>query len=222
MMTRISYVFWDSDNTLTANGDLHWRKHVETAARYGVMIPESYQKRIYHNNGQQNWEWLNGEFGLDVPAHLYLREVDEWYAAHVSEIEFRPGIPEALDLFAAKGCRQCVVSNGRRNSVLLALEAKGLVPKFEFILCKEDYDGRKPDPAPYLVARAKMDGIVGASIDPTHCLAIEDDPLGVTSAHKAGMQVIHRRLQESDPSSPEADASAFEKDEFLAACGKFV
>ena len=56
---------------------------------------------------------------------------------------------EALDYFKQGNVPQAVVSNGRRKSVLSALQAKKLFPYFDFILCKEDYEGRKPDPAPY-------------------------------------------------------------------------
>lgn len=221
-MTRASYIFWDSDNTLTANGDLHWRKHVAVAARYGVTIEPVWQKRIYHNNGAQNWDWLTAELGLSVARERYLQEIDQWYADHVEDIEFRPGIIAALDMFSAAGCRQCVVSNGRRSSVMLALEAKKIAGRFVFILCKEDYEGRKPDPAPYLTARVRMEGVVGAMIEPSHCLAIEDDPLGVTSASAAKLPVIHRRLNEDDPPAPEAEQSVYSESDFLAACRAYL
>lgn len=210
------YIFWDSDNTLTDNGELHWLKHLNTAARYGVQLTDAQRNRIYHNNGAQNWQWLHDELGLDVAQATYLSEIDGWYADHVASINLRPGVAAALALFEAAGCTQCVVSNGRRNSVMLALEVKNLLPHFAFVMCKEDYDGRKPDPAPYLAARARMDGLIGAAIDPRTCLAIEDDPLGVTSAHKAGIPVIHRRLNDADAHAPEAKASVYDAAEFLA------
>ena len=197
-------------------------KHRETAAKYGVALDDSHRQAIYHNNGQQNWEWMRKDFGLDIPLERYLEEIDAWYADHVVNVRFRPGIAEALDLFSAAGCRQCVVSNGRRNSVMLALNARNIVPRFDFILCKEDYEGRKPDPSPYLTALQKMENSINTTIDLADCLAIEDDPLGVTSAHSAGIKVIHRRLNDSDPSAPEADVSVFSEDDFLNACKKFI
>ena len=53
-MTKARYIFWDSDNTLSENGELHWLKHRETAAKYGVALDDSHRQAIYHNNGQQN------------------------------------------------------------------------------------------------------------------------------------------------------------------------
>lgn len=221
-MTSISYVFWDSDNTLTANGELHWRKHKEVAARHGVTLLDEHRKRIYQNNGAQNWVWMTTELGLKVGCTEYLKEVDAWYKEHAHEIEFRPGIPEALDMFEAAGHKQCVVSNGRRESVLIALKEKGIADRFDFILCKEDYEGRKPDPEPYLAALRRMEEVAGKKIDLAECLAIEDDPLGVTSASAAGMRVIHRRLNKDDAPAPEATANVFEKDEFLTTLRRYA
>ena len=44
---------------------------------------------------------------------------------------------------------------------MAALQAKGLDPRFKFVLCIEDYEGRKPQPAPYLAAKGSItvDGV---------------------------------------------------------------
>ena len=221
-MTKARYIFWDSDNTLAENGELHWQKHLETAKKYGVTLNDSHRSQIYHNNGHQNWTWLKKELGLKADQNTYLEEIDIWYAAHVGDIPLRPGIAEALEMFRAAGCRQCVVSNGRRNSVLLALNARDIVSKFDFILCKEDYEGRKPNPSPYLTAIRKMEDTANETVQPYECLAIEDDPLGVTSAFGAQIPVIHRRLHKKDPVAPEAIVSVYDEGEFLAACRNFI
>ena len=221
-MSKARYIFWDSDNTLAENGELHWRKHLEVARNYGVKLTDAHRTAIYQNNGSQNWEWITRDLGLKVKKETYLEEIDRWYADHVATIPLRPGIAEALDMFAAAGCRQCVVSNGRRNSVLLALNAREIVSRFEFILCKEDYEGRKPSPLPYLTAIRKMEDTANDSIYTHECLAIEDDPLGVTSASGAGMRVIHRRLHRNDPQAAEAIVSVYDEQEFLSACRSFI
>jgi HAD superfamily hydrolase (TIGR01509 family) len=197
-MTAIQYVFWDSDNTLVNTGLHHWRKHVEILKSLGITLDEKYQRRIYENNGAQNWEWLRAELGLTIPKDDYLDLIDRWYYDHIHEMHVRPGIWDALDMADHIGLPQAVVSNGRRRSVLAALTAKELAPRFEFILCNEDYEGRKPDPSPYLAAKTKMQQIKGLAIDPASCLVIEDDPLGVQSATAAGMPVIHRPPGDDD------------------------
>lgn len=195
---NIRYVFWDSDNTLVKTYDHHWNKHFETLKSQGIALGEQWKERIYTNNGAQNWEWLTAELGLKMDKDSYLDEIDNWYYRNISSIELREGILESLAHFQQENIPMCVVSNGRRRSVMAALEAKKLTPYFKFILCKEDYQGRKPDPAPYLAAKTKMQQIVGHAIDAQECLVIEDDPKGVQSALAAGMVVIDRPIDDTD------------------------
>jgi HAD superfamily hydrolase (TIGR01509 family) len=127
-----------------------------------------------------------------VPQDAYLNQIDQWYMDHVDQINIRPYVLEALQYFKAQNIPQAVVSNGRQRSVMAALKAKNLTPFFEFILCKEDYEGRKPEPTPYLTALEKMRDIRREDIKATDCLVVEDDPLGVEAGTAAGMQVYHR------------------------------
>lgn len=205
----IKYVFWDSDNTLVKTYDHHWNKHFETLKAQGIHLGDEWKERIYTNNGAQNWEWLRADLGLRMDKDAYLDAIDGWYYRHIDRIEIREGIDEALAHFDAKGYPMCVVSNGRRRSVMAALEAKNLVRHFKFILCIEDYQGRKPEPAPYLAAKTKMQQVAGHSIDAKECLVIEDDPKGVESGTAAGMTVLHRPLGDDGTEKFLADIRSF-------------
>lgn len=200
-MTPCRYVFWDSDNTLVETADHHWNKHVQILKSLGITLDEQYRPRIYTHNGAQNWEWITNELGLSLDKDDYLNRIDRWYFDHIADIKIRPGVEEAITLFAQGGLHQAVVSNGRRRSVMAALEARDLARHFAFILCKEDYQGSKPEPAPYLAAKTRMQQLTGDSIDPAHCLVIEDDPGGVESGQAAGMRVLHRPPGPDDPAA---------------------
>lgn len=198
-MISVQYVFWDSDNTLVDTAEHHWRKHFETLKTHGIDLDDQYRKRIYENNGTQNWAWITEELGLDLPQQDYLDQIDQWYFEHIDEIQIRAGVLEAIRYFDDNEMPQAVVSNGRRRSVIAALDAKDLSRHFKFILCKEDYDGRKPDPAPYLAALKKMEEVEGSQIAPATCLVVEDDPLGVQAGEAAGMAVFHRPIGDDKP-----------------------
>ncbi len=197
-MSKIRYVFWDSDNTLVQTYRHHWFKHVETLKTLGITLGDEWQERIYTNNGAQNWEWLSSELGLALDKDNYLDRIDHWYFTQIANIEIRDGVLDAIQLFKDAGLRQAVVSNGRQRSVTASLTAKDLVKHFDFILCKEDYQGRKPEAAPYLAAKTRMQQITGDIIDPQSCLVIEDDPKGVESGIAAGMVVIDRPIGADD------------------------
>ena len=215
MMPR--FVFWDCDNTLIENAGLHWQKHKVVLERHGYTLPDSIRRTFYHNNGNQNWHWLVDNLGLNISCQDYLLEVDTWYHAHIHELPLRAGVPWALEYFKNNGAKQCVVTNARRASVEPMIEVQKLIPYFAFTWCKEDYANRKPDPMPYLSAITKMESLIGHPIDATECLAIEDDPLGVTAAHAAGIRVLQRRFERDESPSSDADISLFDEDDFIAA-----
>lgn len=221
-MSSIRYIFWDSDNTLIDTFALHWAKHVNTLKKHAIELDDKYKPRIHHNNGQQNWEWMAAELGLLVPQHDYLTEIDEWYASNADKLEFLSGVEDALKFFLEKGFKQCVVSNGRKSSVLPAHKALSTEKYFEFIMCKEDYEGRKPDPAPYLKALEKMSETEGRNILPDECVAIEDDPLGVEAAKRAGFTTIFRPTSLVTQISEFADYTVKNKEEFLNSIKKIL
>lgn len=209
-------LFWDSDNTIVNTGEMHWRKHMHTLATQGITLPDHERERIYTNNGQQNWEWLSREYGLTISCSDYLALIDQWYGEHIHDIHMRDGVDEVMKLATESGIHQAIVSNGRRHSVLMSLQPHQVESRVRFVLCKEDYEGRKPDPAPYLAALDRMNHETGLSLLPSECMAIEDDPKGVESAVRAGMRVIHRKLSVDQPDAENATACVYEASAFAS------
>jgi beta-phosphoglucomutase-like phosphatase (HAD superfamily) len=58
----------------------------------------------------------------------------------------------------------------------------GLLDAFDDIITGSDVQNGKPDPEIYLLAASRL------HVDPHQCLAIEDAPAGIESAHAAGME----------------------------------
>ncbi len=211
----IQAVFWDYDNTILATADAHWKKHQTVLATHGIQLDEVFKKKIYANNGNQNWEWMSQELGLKVPQEEYLKAVDREFQQYMLNLEMRPGVAELFTLIKNLGLPQGIITNARRNSAEPVLDERGITSFMRLILFKEDYQGRKPEPTPYLSGFEKMGILLKESIEPKRCIVIEDDPNGVESAHKAGAIVIHRKLSEEEPDSPLADYCCFHKDDFI-------
>ncbi len=72
----IQAVFWDYDNTILVTADAHWRKHERILAKHGIELNPIYKKRIYENNGSQNWKWMREELNLKIPEDAYLEMID--------------------------------------------------------------------------------------------------------------------------------------------------
>ena len=217
-MPRIKAVFWDSDNTLIDTFALHWAKHVAVLARHGITLDSSYKQRIHENNGIQNWQWLSAELGLAVPQADYIKEIDTYFLEHSHTLKLRGAVSKILDLCDAKHIPQMVVSNGRRHSVEMSHAATNIQNRFLFLMCKEDYDGRKPEPAPFLTALDRYHKMTGNIIQAHECLAIDDDPLGVESAKRAGMMTLYRPTDLVPQTCVFADFTAHNDDTFVELC----
>jgi HAD superfamily hydrolase (TIGR01509 family) len=212
----IKYIFWDHDNTIVVSRELHWQKHKFTLASLGLKLMDTPENRqhIYHNNGEQNWHWLTRLYGSFIPLNDYLTRIDDYYRSHLSTLACRSGIRECLQIARDKKMIQSIVSNGRKNSVLPTLEALGIRSYFEVIVCKEDYQDRKPSADSYNMARQLLETQSNHKIDPDNCLAIEDDPFGIEAAAKAGFHVLQRKLDPEDTNHPLARYHVFEEEDF--------
>ncbi|MGD9692186.1 MAG: HAD family hydrolase [Phycisphaerales bacterium] len=84
----------------------------------------------------------------------------------------------------AAGLTLAVCSGSRRHEVIPVLDALNLTPLLSTVVTCDDVANTKPDPEPYLLAATRL------NLPPSECLAIEDTPVGVTSARAAGCRVL--------------------------------
>ena len=211
----IQAVFWDYDNTILSTAEAHFRKHQKVLSRYGIELDETDRQRIYENNGHQNWDWIQNRWGLSCSKNDYLEAIDFEFQKEIINIEIRPGVMELFEWIKKLKLPQAIITNARKSSAKRVLDEKNITPFMDFILFKEDYEGRKPDPSPYLKGFEQMQLLLGKSIESKQALAIEDDPKGVISAHKAGLIVVQRKFNEKEVDSPYADYCCFHKEAFV-------
>ena len=93
-----------------------------------------------------------------------------------------PGALRLLGEVAAAGVPHALVTSSER--VIMEAVLRQLKVSFPVTVCGEDVAATKPDPAPYLLAAARL----GA--DPRWCAALEDSPNGVAAAEAAGCLTV--------------------------------
>ena len=76
-----------------------------------------------------------------------------------------------------------VCSGSHRGDIEPMLEGWDVLSLLQTLVSADDVDKTKPDPAPYLLAAARL------SLDPARCVAIEDSPAGIAAARAAGFRV---------------------------------
>lgn len=117
------------------------------------------------------------------------------FLALVDQVEEKPGA-RALVLAAREaGLKVAVASSSTRRVVRTVLEARRLWPLFDAAATGDEVARKKPDPAIFLLAAARV------AAPPERCLVLEDSMPGVRGARNAGIPVI---------AVPEVDPAAFE------------
>ena len=107
---------------------------------------------------------------------------DAHYQAHNS-FGFYPGVEELIPHLKALGLKVGVVSGGMLRR-LLTPQTEPFLRTFDAIVTGDECTHGKPNPEPFLRCAKKL----GAP--PEECLVVENAPLGIAAAKRAGMRCL--------------------------------
>lgn len=173
------------DGVLLDSEPLHRLVVNDLLAEHGVELTEELYSHYLGTTLEYTWEDLIHRFNLpgDIPfwAARYSDAIVESYRRNSVP---SPGAVELVQELRARGLRLAVASSSRTGWVEVALEKLGVRGYFDQVVTGDMVTRSKPDPQIYLLAAERL------GVDPRDCLAIEDAPKGVESAHAAGMTVI--------------------------------
>ncbi|MBL0887854.1 HAD family phosphatase [Myceligenerans sp. I2] len=115
-------------------------------------------------------------------------EIVDWLIARVQErlaqeVPWRPGVLALLSDLTAAGVPCAIVTMSYR-SLAEAVAAGAPEDTFATIVAGDEVSRGKPDPEPYLTAAERL----GVAV--TDCVAIEDSPVGITSALASGARTL--------------------------------
>lgn len=125
---------------------------------------------------------IERRFGLEVPEdfHNQLRRRTE--ALLATDVQ---AIAGARDALLAIDLPLAVASNSRQHNLASSVARAGLTERAAGNLFSSDMvSNPKPAPDVYLLAAERM------GVAPRRCLVVEDSPVGVLAARRAGMHVI--------------------------------
>ncbi|MFJ8044291.1 HAD family hydrolase [Kitasatospora sp. NPDC096147] len=177
-------VLFDMDGTLVDTEELWWHAAVECAAEVGLTLTEADLPEVLGQAVEHTAAHLHRTApGRSTEAELTAR-LDEAFASRVAaEVVPRPGALALLGRLRAAEVPMALVSASPRRVIDLVLATLG-TEWFRTVLAAEDTPRTKPAPDPYLAAAARL------GLAPAACVAVEDTPTGVASAHAAGCAVL--------------------------------
>lgn len=176
----------DMDGVLYDSMPLHARSWARLSRELGWDIDESEFYLYEGMTGEATLNLLsqknNGvELEKEKCRELYARKTD--YFRECGEAPLMEGAGETLNLLKDRGVRCILVTGSGQRSLIDKIE-NDYPGVFTGMITSRDVINGKPHPEPYLKGAA----MAGAS--PSECIAIDNAPLGVESAAKAGVYTI--------------------------------
>jgi HAD superfamily hydrolase (TIGR01509 family) len=123
-----------------------------------------------------------------------VKQKSQAYQQRLAEIEPLPIYPQLPDFLAQLQQEKLligIVTGALRAEVELVLERSDIAQYFSVIIAGDDISQSKPQPDGYLLAVERFNQQnPDLQLQPADCLAIEDTPVGIEAAKRAGMQVV--------------------------------
>lgn len=175
-------VLFDMDGVVLDTEKLYARFWAEAAHALGYPMTYEQALGMRSLNAAAGQEKLESYFGPGV-SRTVMRDkrvelMDAYVALH--GVDPKPGIHELLDALKGQGIKTAIATSSPMVRATAYLGRLGLLEKFDRICSGHDVKQGKPAPDIYLHAAASI------GLSPENCLAIEDSPAGILSAHRAG------------------------------------
>ncbi len=198
-------VLWDLDGTLLDSEEYHWLSWRDTMASLGHPIT---RHEFLATFGLRNDEILPRWLGAGATREQIdriSREKEILYRKLLREGGVAPlaGAAEWVRRLQREGWLQAIASSAPRANVDVVLEVLEMASFFQALVSAEDVTAGKPDPQVFLTAAARLD------VAPQACIVVEDSPMGIEAARRAGMHCIgvsrNGRLAAADLAVPSLD-----------------
>jgi beta-phosphoglucomutase len=176
-------LIFDFDGTLARTMEDNFAAWRATLLEYGIDLkPEDYYPleglSVYELPGR-----LFGKYHQRPPAPKRVVEKKEAYYLKNHRFLLYPGAETLIDLFCSRQIPQAIVTTALRTRLVRSVP-QGFLAKFHGVVTGEDTSEGKPSPAPYLKGAEKL------GVKPEDCLVVENAPLGIESAKRAGAYCI--------------------------------
>ena len=183
---KIRGVISDMDGVILDSEKLYVRFWCEAGNFYGYPMQPEHALGIRSMARPYAIEKLQGWFGEGFDYDLVRNKRVELMDAYVNEhgIDAKPGAKELLSYLKEQGFRVALATATAKDRAEAYLDRLDLLKYFDVVASARMVAHGKPEPDIYVYAADQL------GLKPQECLALEDSPNGVRSAHAAGCKTI--------------------------------
>lgn len=183
---EIKGVIFDMDGVILDSEKHYVRFWSEAGKACGYPFEQKHALAIRSMARPYAIETLMGFFGNDFDYDLVRNKRIELMDAYVREhgIELKPYVETTLTALKNAGYKLAIATATAHKRTKAYLSANGVYGFFDEIVSAHDVQNGKPAPDIYLRASELL------GLRPEQCVAVEDSPNGVLSAHRAGCRTI--------------------------------
>ncbi len=191
-------ILFDFDGVVVKSMEQHFEAWKKAFAEMGVTITAD-EFFILEGQGIHTISHKIGkDHGLTPDQVEQIKHRKMNYYNQFMTIEFYPHFKEMLTKLKEQDVPMGIVTGGARERVGKIIE-KYLNHTFSCVVTVDDVERGKPFPDPFLAGARKL------NLSPQDCVVVENAPMGIEGAKKAGMTVIAITTTLADSYLAEAD-----------------
>ena len=178
----IRAILWDNDGVLVDTEGLYFQAGHEVLATQGVELTHKDFAEQSLKKGLSVFDFLPVQ-DAELIERLRLKRNARYSALLANGVQVVDGVVETLETFYGR-VQMGIVTGSLRDHFDIVHAQTNLLPFFDFVLAREDYEEAKPHPDAYLTAM-RLHGL-----QPDDCVVIEDSERGCIAAAAAGLRVL--------------------------------
>ena len=178
-------VIWDLDGVLADTMEAHFRSWVTALAQWEIPLDRDTFGSLFGFNNRDTLRALLGRPPEPLELGTISARKEHFFRILAREsIHPFPGVRALLAELQTAGWLQAIASSAPQDNINLLVDRFGIREQFHIILSGEELPAGKPDPTIFLQAAQSL------NLPPERCLVVEDAPMGIEAARRAGMRCM--------------------------------
>jgi len=175
-------IIFDFDGVIVDSKQMHLNAYNQALKSLKIKISKTQFEKYFGVLGSTMLKEIFLKNKIKASPIKYREIKNEIYTTMTNKIKLTKGIKNLLKSLSKY--KLCIASSTNIKGIKILVEKYNLNEYFKFIISNKSTIKHKPSAEPYLLAAKKI------KEQPKDCVVIEDSPVGIKSAKRAGMKCI--------------------------------